>query len=56
MSRKDVATIISSHNLHELQDLCDYVGLINGKRIVLSGSVSDLSKGKAKYRLFATAP
>lgn len=56
MRQKDVAILISSHNLHELQDLCDYVGLINGKRIVLNGSVKDLSKGKAKYRLVFDRP
>jgi len=43
--------IISSHNLHELIDICDHIGLINGKKIVLDCSVDEMSASRSKFRL-----
>ncbi|HOO26005.1 MAG TPA: ABC transporter ATP-binding protein [Clostridiales bacterium] len=51
VAEKECTVIISSHNLHELGDLCDNIGLINGKKIVLDASVDELSKGRKRYRL-----
>ena len=45
------SVIISSHNLHELTDICDHIGLINGKRIVLDCSVDEMSASRCKFRL-----
>ncbi len=50
------AVIISSHNLTELEDLCTNIGIINGKKITVTGKVSELSYGKAKYRLAFARP
>lgn len=47
----DCSVIISSHNLHELTDICDHVALINGKKIVLDCSVDDISASRCKFRL-----
>lgn len=52
----NATVIISSHNLTELEDLCSDIGIINGKKIVISGKVSDLSYGKSKYRLAFNRP
>lgn len=49
-AEKDASIIISSHNLHELGDMCDHIGLINGKKIVLDASVNDLSGTRCKLR------
>lgn len=43
--------IISSHNLTELADLCDNVGLINGKQLAMDCSVYDVSQNYSKFRL-----
>lgn len=43
--------IVSSHNLHELTDICDHIALINGKRIVLDCSVDDISASRCKFRV-----
>lgn len=43
--------IISSHNLHDLGDMCDRFGLINGKKLVIDHDMKDVSKDYAKYRL-----
>ncbi|MBQ8210782.1 MAG: ABC transporter ATP-binding protein [Clostridia bacterium] len=50
---KDYGTsvIISSHNLQELENLCDHIGIINGKKISITGAVDELSYGKTKFRL-----
>lgn len=43
--------IISSHNLHDLEDLCDRFGLINGKKLVLDHDLSDAGNDFTKYRM-----
>lgn len=43
--------IISSHNLHDLGDLCDRFGLINGKKLVLDHDMSDIGNDFTKYRM-----
>ena len=51
VAETDCSVIISSHNLHELTDICDHIGLINGKKIVLDCSVDDISASRCKFRL-----
>jgi len=51
ISDTNASVIVSSHDLHELEGLCDHFGLINGKTLVLDSSVSELSRGRAKLRL-----
>ncbi len=46
-----MSVIISSHNLQELENLCDHIGIINGKKIAVTGAVEELSYGKTKFRL-----
>ncbi len=43
--------IISSHNLHDLGDMCDRFGLINGKRLVLDHDMADVGDNYTKYRM-----
>ncbi|MCQ2462412.1 MAG: ABC transporter ATP-binding protein [Clostridia bacterium] len=43
--------IISSHNLHDLSDMCDRFGLINGKKLIIDHDMKDIGKDYAKYRL-----
>ena len=51
MADTQCSVIVSSHNLHELADLCDHIGLINGQRIVMDCSVDDMSGSRCKFRL-----
>lgn len=51
IAESDCSLIISSHNLSELADLCDNVGLINGKKLTMDCSVYDISKNYSKLRL-----
>ena len=50
-AERDCSIIISSHNLHELTEICDHVALINGKRIVLDCCVDEISASKCKFKL-----
>ena len=50
------SVVISSHNLQELEDLCDHIGIINGKKISVTGAVNELSHGKTKFRLAFARP
>jgi len=43
--------VISSHNLRELEDLCDRIGVINGKRIVYESSIENLRASRRRYRV-----
>lgn len=51
IKENNTSVIISSHNLSELEDLCDHIGIINGKKIAVTGAVNELSRGRTKYRL-----
>ncbi len=51
MAETEASLVISSHNLSELSDLCDNVGLINGKKLTMDCSVYDISQNYSKIRL-----
>lgn len=51
MAETGCSMIMSSHNLQEVSDLCDRVGLINGKRLTMDVGVDDVSAAYRKYRL-----
>lgn len=48
---RNAHVIISSHNLHDLGDMCDRFGLINGKRLVIDHDMKDIGEDYAKFRL-----
>jgi len=43
--------IVSSHNLRELEDVCDHVGIMHNGRIILERSLSDLQSGVYKFNV-----
>lgn len=51
VAESECSLVISSHNLSELSELCDNVGLINGKQLVMDCSVYDISANYSKIRL-----
>ncbi len=54
MAEKECSVLISSHNLHELADMCDHIALINGKNIALNCAVDDMNGSRCKFRLAYT--
>ena len=51
VAERGASVIISSHNLHELEDLCDHVGLLDGQKLLLDCSVDDISASRCKFRV-----
>jgi ABC-2 type transport system ATP-binding protein len=51
LAEKEISVVISSHNLRELEDLCDHIGLINGKKLLLDCSVDEMRQSRNKYRV-----
>lgn len=50
LMEKHPCIIIASHNLSEIESLCDHVGLLNGSGISLSSSTDDIQNDICKYR------
>lgn len=51
MAEKECSVVISSHNLHELADMCDHIALINGQKIAIDCAVDDMNGSRCKFRL-----
>lgn len=51
MAEKECTIIISSHNLHELADMCDHIVLINGQTVAINCAVDDVNGTRCKFRL-----
>lgn len=51
VAERGASVIISSHNLHELEDLCDHVGLLDGQKLLLDCSVDEISASRCKFRV-----
>ena len=43
--------VVSSHNLRELEDVCDHVGIMHNGRIILERSLSDLQSDVYKFNV-----
>ncbi|PIN85975.1 multidrug ABC transporter ATP-binding protein [Candidatus Woesearchaeota archaeon CG10_big_fil_rev_8_21_14_0_10_44_13] len=51
--KKDTTIIFSSHNLYEVEDLCDYVGIIHNGKIIAEGRTKSIvKKGKSLEKVF----
>jgi len=42
--------IVASHNLYELENICDTIGMINGRRMAFSRDIDDIRTSMKKYR------
>ena len=48
---RSMTTVIASHNLRELEDLCDHVGLIHGGSIIFSDDTDKLGSRLHKVQM-----
>lgn len=48
--------LISSHNLRELEDVCDHVGIMDHGRMLLERSLADMQGSTVKVQLVGDAP
>lgn len=48
---RSLSCLVSSHNLRELEDICDWVGIIHEGRLVLEKPLDDVKGGVCKYQV-----
>ena len=48
--------LISSHNLRELEDVCDHVGIMDHGRMLLERSLADMQGSTVKVQMVGTVP
>ncbi|MBQ8003982.1 MAG: ABC transporter ATP-binding protein [Oscillospiraceae bacterium] len=48
---REMTVLVSSHNLRELEDICDWVGIIHQGRMILEKPLDDLKGNVHKYQL-----
>jgi ABC-type multidrug transport system ATPase subunit len=54
--RKRATVVVSSHNLAEIQELCDHVAILDRGRLVTSGAVADLTGGRRELDVRLSRP
>ncbi|MBR5093873.1 MAG: ABC transporter ATP-binding protein [Oscillospiraceae bacterium] len=51
VAEQGTTVLVSSHNLRELEDVCDHVGILDHGRLLLERSLSELQEGLVKVQL-----
>lgn len=51
VSERGMTVLVSSHNLRELEDICDHVGIIFNGKMVIEKSLDDLKGAVKKYQV-----
>ena len=49
--QEGVTVLVSSHNLRELEDVCDHVGILSKGRVLLERSLSELQANVVKMQV-----
>ena len=51
VSERNMTVLVSSHNLRELEDICDHVGILFDGKMVIEKSLDDLKGSVKKYQV-----
>lgn len=51
VSERGTTVLVSSHNLRDLEDVCDHVGILNRGQVLLERSLSDLQDNTVKLQV-----
>lgn len=51
VQQENTTVLVSSHNLKELEDVCDHVGILSRGRVVVERSLSDLQENVVKMQV-----
>lgn len=54
VSEREMTVLVSSHNLRELEDICDHVGIIFGGKMVIEKALDDLKGSVKKFQVVLT--
>ena len=56
VAQRDTTVLISSHNLRELEDICDHVGIMEQGKMLLERSLADMQGNTVKLQLVGDSP
>ena len=56
VAQRETTVVISSHNLRELEDICDHVGIMDHGKMLLEKSLADMQGNTVKLQLVGEAP
>ena len=56
VTQRETTVLISSHNLRELEDICDHVGIMDHGKMLLERSLADMQGGIVKLQLVGELP
>ncbi len=56
VAQKETTVLISSHNLRELEDICDHVGIMDQGKMLLEKSLADMQGATHKLQLVGQTP
>ena len=56
VAERGTTVLISSHNLRELEDICDHVGIMDRGRMLLERSLEDMQGSTVKLQTLGQAP
>ncbi len=56
VAQRQVTVLISSHNLRELEDLCDHVGIMDRGKMLLGRSLADMQGTTHKVQMVGQVP
>ena len=54
LHQKGTTVILSSHNMHAVEEMCDSIALINQGRLLLSGQISDIKEENKTNEILIT--
>ena len=56
VAQRETTVLISSHNLRELEDICDHVGIMDKGKMLLERSLEDMQGNTVKLQIVGDAP
>ena len=56
VAQRETTVLISSHNLRELEDICDHVGIMDHGKMLLERSLADMQGNTVKLQLVGAVP
>ena len=56
VAQRETTVLISSHNLRELEDICDHVGIMDHGKMLLERSLADMQGSTVKLQIVGPTP
>ena len=56
VAQRETTVLVSSHNLRELEDICDHVGIMDHGKMLLERSLADMQGSTHKLQIVGNAP